>query len=394
MPEITNKLLKQAIADAEAVRETAVANAKLVLEEAITPQIREMIARRLSAGALSEGEDEEGHDEEEHDEEEHDAPEAKAAPTRTAPPPARDAAPTRSAPPRSGVPKDESAKQQPHEDGTPVGGGKDFPAKTSIIGKGDNKDPSADAFGDSGVGSGPESAGTTPDDWYDDWNESDFDLSEIISELEEEVARLSEQDDADMADEDPTDDMGGEEVGDEELDLEEILRELEGDDEHSEEIPSDEAPVGKAPSAKPTDDELLAKVNELMGRIDALKEERAQYQHAVNELRSRLNEVNLLNSKLLYTNKMFRKEGLTNEQKVRIVESFDRATTVREVKLVYTAIVENLSVAAKSLSNRAKGRKVVAEGLASKTTRTTAPKREVIVENTVAHRLKELAGII
>jgi Arc/MetJ family transcription regulator len=379
MPEITNKLLKQAIADAEAVRETAVANAKLVLEEAITPQIREMIARRLSAGALSEGEDEE-HDGEEHEEEEHDAPEAKAAP------PARGAAPK---PPV----RDEAAKQLPHEDGTPVGG-KDFPANTSVIGKGDNKDPSADAFDDSGIGSGPEGAGTTPDDWYDDWNESDFDLSEIISELEEEVARLSEQDDADMADEAPADDMGGEEVGDEELDLEEILRELEGDDEHSEEIPSDEAPVGKAPSAKPTDDELLAKVNELMGRIDALKEERAQYQHAVNELRSRLNEVNLLNSKLLYTNKMFRKEGLTNEQKVRIVESFDRATTVREVKLVYTAIVENLSVAAKSLSNRANGRKVVAEGLASKTTRTTAPKQEVIVENTVAHRLKELAGII
>lgn len=372
MPEITNKLLKQAIADAEAVRETAVANAKLVLEEAITPQIREMIARRLSAGALSEGEDEE-HDGEEHEEEEHDAPEAKAAP------PARGAAPK---PPV----RDEAVKQLPHEDGAPVGGGKDFPANTSVIGKGDNKDPSADAFDDSGIGSGPEGAGTTPDDWYDDWNESDFDLSEIINELEQEVARLSEQDDADMADKAPADDMGGEEADEEELDLEEILRELEGDETHSDEAPTEEAP---------SDDELMEKVHQLMAEIDRLKNERVQYEYAVNELRSRLNEVNLLNSKLLYTNKMFRKEGLTNEQKVRIVESFDRATTVREVKLVYTAIVENLSVAAKSLSNRAPGRKVVAEGLASKATRTTAPKQqEVIVENTVAHRLKELAGII
>jgi uncharacterized small protein (DUF1192 family) len=277
-------------------------------------------------------------------------------------------------------------KQLPHEDGAPVGGGKDFPANTSVIGKGDNKDPSADAFDDSGIGSGPEGAGTTPDDWYDDWNESDFDLSEIINELEQEVARLSEQDDADMADKAPADDMGGEEADEEELDLEEILRELEGDETHSDEAPTEEAP---------SDDELMEKVHQLMAEIDRLKNERVQYEYAVNELRSRLNEVNLLNSKLLYTNKMFRKEGLTNEQKVRIVESFDRATTVREVKLVYTAIVENLSVAAKSLSNRAPGRKVVAEGLASKATRTTAPKQqEVIVENTVAHRLKELAGII
>jgi hypothetical protein len=89
---------------------------------------------------------------------------------------------------------------------------------------------------------------------------------------------------------------------------------------------------------------------------------------------------------------MFKKEGLTNEQKVRIVESFDRATTVREVKLVYTALVENLSTAAKTINTSRK--KVVTEGFASKATPSTAPKSEVIVENTVAKRLQELAGII
>ena len=91
---------------------------------------------------------------------------------------------------------------------------------------------------------------------------------------------------------------------------------------------------------------------------------------------------------------MFRKDSLTNEQKVRIIESFDRATTVREVKLVYTALVENLSTAAKTF-NAASRKTIVAEGLASKATRSTAPtKQEVIVENTVANRLQELAGII
>jgi hypothetical protein len=383
MAEITNKLLKQAIADAEAVRETAVANAKLVLEEAITPQIREMIARRLSAGALTEGEDEE-HEDDEGDDVEHEGGDHD----EKAPP----AAPRAAAPPRK-APTDEAAKQLPHEDGTPVGG-REFPAKTSIIGKGDNKAPSGDAFDDSGIGGGPEGAGDSPEDWYDDWNESDFDLKEIVQELEEEIARLAEGD--------VDDDMGDEEDHGE-VSLDEILAELEGeDDEDALDDMKDGLEVGplggkkEAPSAEaPSDEEeLMERVKHLMREVRRLQAERVQFEQAVNELRGHLNEVNLLNAKLLFTNKMFRKEGLTNEQKVRIVESFDRATTVREVKLVYAAIVENLSVAAKTLSNRAPGRKIVAEGLASKPTRTTAPKQEVIVENTVARRLKELAGII
>jgi hypothetical protein len=112
----------------------------------------------------------------------------------------------------------------------------------------------------------------------------------------------------------------------------------------------------------------------------------------VNILRGRLQEVNLLNAKLLFTNKMFHKNSLTNEQKVRIVESFDRATTVREVKIVYTTLVENLSAAVKTFN--ASRKKVVTEGLASKAVPSTAPKSQVIVENTVAKRLQELAGII
>jgi hypothetical protein len=91
---------------------------------------------------------------------------------------------------------------------------------------------------------------------------------------------------------------------------------------------------------------------------------------------------------------MFRKNNLTNEQKVRIVESFDRATTVREVKLLYAALTENLSTAASTFNTSRK--KVVAEGLASKSAVSTAPKSTVkpIVENAVAARFQQLAGII
>ena len=49
-------LLKQAIADAKTVKETALANAKIALQEAFTPRIKEMLANKLTTEI--EGEDE------------------------------------------------------------------------------------------------------------------------------------------------------------------------------------------------------------------------------------------------------------------------------------------------------------------------------------------------
>lgn len=398
MAKITNDLLKQAIADAEAVRETAVANAKLVLEESITPQIRDMIARRLrveaeNAEVAEDVELEEEVVEETTEEVSEEITEAEH----------------------------ESATEAPHEDGEAIGGA-DFPADSSDVGAGDNKEPSDDAYDASGIGDGGENVDDSHTDWYDDWSESDFDLDEVIRELEEDINALSEEEHEDK-DEEESDEEHNEVVheeegegdeehlsqkdphahakaglkmdgadadhqeapkgdDDEELDLEAILRELEADDDEGEEAHDDMGGHDKGVDHKAMAAELAR-----------LKDEMAQYREAVGVLRSRLNEVNLLNAKLLYTNKMFRKESLTNEQKIRIVESFDRATTTREVKLVYAALVENLATAAKTFN--ASRKKVVAEGLASKATPTTAPKsKEVIVENTVAKRLQQLAGII
>jgi hypothetical protein len=366
MAQITNDLLKQAIADAEAVRETAVANAKLVLEEAITPQIRDMIARRLRVEA------QEADDETEVVEL-----------------------------------QEETAAVKGHEEGE-AEGGTDFPADSSDIGRGDNKEPSDDSYDSSDIGTGPENAGTSDDDWYEDWSESDFDLHEVIAELEADIAALTEVpqlEEAEEGEELGTDSqkhphahadaklkMDGVDAGeesseesddeDEELDLEEILAELEAEEE-GEDDDHAEAPVAPAPDHEK---------EKMAAEIADLKAEMAQYREAVHTLREKLNEVNLLNAKLLFTNKMFRKEGLSNEQKVRIVESFDRATTVREVKLVYTALMENISISKSAPS--ASRKKVVAEGIASKATPSTAPKSDVIVENTVAKRLQELAGLI
>ncbi len=396
--EFTNKLLKEAIADAEAVRQTAIENAKLSLEETFTPQIKSMISRRLRAEA--EGMEPE---EDEKEMEKKEAPEAeKSAPA---------------------APKMETATEVPHEEAEGESKSSEVPMDTSDIGAGDNKEPSEEAEDSSEIGDGPESQHDGEEGWYEDWTESDFDLDEVIKELEEDMKKMSgeEMDDEseEMADEaypdenpeagvvkpeipadssdigtkeegaemaadvnafvtDPSEPKmegeeemkGHEEEGEEELDLEVILRELEAEDEKE-----------KASSEK----------------MASLEKELAEYRQAVQLLRGKLHEVNLLNAKLLFTNKIFRKEGLTNEQKVMVVENFDRATTVREVKMVYTVLVETLTSAAKVVKTTKTPSKVVTEGFASKATPSTAPKAtptEILSENSVAKRLQQLAGLI
>tara|TARA_R110000868_G_scaffold966_2_gene7287 strand:+ start:2468 stop:3748 length:1281 start_codon:yes stop_codon:yes gene_type:complete len=421
--KFTNKLLKEAIADAEAVRQTAIENAKLSLEETFTPQIQAMISRRLRAEA--EGMDDE---EEEKDVEKQDAPEGEEKEAPKAAPFAGKTAQT--------APKMETAKEVPHQDGEAESG--EF-ADTSMIGSSDNKEPAPAAFDTAEDDTSGEAPTDSPDDWYDDWTESDFDLDEVIKELEADMKALEggeeeeesgeeeaeggeEEAKADEAypDEEPEagkmkpqvpphtskigkdesqaadinkfvtepsvpkmegeegemeapemgHEAGQEEAGEDELDLESILKELEAEDE---------------------------KHKQSSEKMASLEKELAEYRQAVKLLRGKLHEVNLLNAKLLYTNKIFRKEGLSTDQKVMVVENFDRASTVREVKMVYTVLVETLTSAARVVKTTKSGKKVVAEGLASKATPSTAPKKEsteVLAENSVAKRLQQLAGII
>jgi hypothetical protein len=469
--EFTNKLLKEAIADAEAVRQTAIENAKLSLEETFTPQIKSMLERKLRAEAEGMGEEEM-----------------------------------------------EEATELPLEDGEPEGSS-EMPADSSDIGAGDNKEPSPEAFDSAEDDMSGEGHTDSSTDWYEDWTDSDFDLDEVIKELEEDVKLLEGE---------------GEEKEEEKEDEKEEESEAEGEEDEDkgeypegepagvegDEPPADSSDIGEKDAAKFTLDEFLSMMQEagydvhemgfdqvlpaaeppmeegeveeisagtlqkaadarqaqaskatadrvalaksspntqasmdanrdtlrgmavkaqdageraaklrahaaskveetdlnleeilamleaedagqpeseeMASEVQALQEELAEYREALGILRGKLHEVNLLNAKLLYTNKIFRKEGLTNEQKVTIVENFDRATTIREVKMVYAVLAESL-VPQKSIKTTAGAKKIVAEGLASKPTPSTAPKTEapeVIAENSVAKRLQQLAGII
>jgi outer membrane lipopolysaccharide assembly protein LptE/RlpB len=109
-------------------------------------------------------------------------------------------------------------------------------------------------------------------------------------------------------------------------------------------------------------------------------------------LKGTINEVNLLNAKLLYVNKLFRSFNLTNEQKSKVVETLDRTKNVREVKLVFSTIAESFKfgngVAKKTTAK-------LTESYASKPAQSTAPAKQIISEdNSAANRFKKLAGII
>ena len=192
--------------------------------------------------------------------------------------------------------------------------------------------------------------------------EEDEDLAEIIKELEadenEEMDEMEAEEMEDTSEEEVAPESTEEMEEEEDDSLEEIIKSLtEEDDMEEDEVEEEEA----------EDSELE----------EAYK--------VIKYLRSKINEVNLLNAKLLFSNKIFRNKGLSESQKMKVIENFDRAKSVREVKLVYTTLSESLSKVSKPR---------VTEGFASKSAKTTAPSKEIINEsNDFAVRMKRLAGL-
>jgi hypothetical protein len=123
---------------------------------------------------------------------------------------------------------------------------------------------------------------------------------------------------------------------------------------------------------------------------EKLKSEIQEHRKVIHFMRSKLNEVNLLNAKLLFSNKLFRAFGLNNNQKLKVVETFDRTTNLREVKLVYATLAESFKSTKSKLSESVK------KGSSSKPTRSTKPaKAQVLSEGQeLKARFKKLANIL
>ena len=190
------------------------------------------------------------------------------------------------------------------------------------------------------------------------------------------------------------------------------------------EVPMEPAPAPDAPVASEEVEEYNEEIN-LQELLDTLSEEVQEVDEAKNQdseeeddkeevkeqteesvqlaealktvqyLRDQLNEINLLNAKLLYTNKLFNKFSLNQAQKMKVVETFDLTNSIREVKLSYKILTESLSSGGSAVKKPNTAAQTITEGLASKPVASTAPKKELIVENSnvMASRFQRLAGI-
>ena len=336
-------ILKEAIADAKAVRETALENAKMALEEAFTPQIKSMLSAKLKEEE-DDTEDEGMHDEGEHEDEAEEGEE------------------------REEGEHDDEAEEGEHEEGMR------------------EDDEEGDDEAEEGMREDDEDeAEEGMHDEDDDMEEENLDLEAIIKELESELTEDEDEDD-DKEVEESTEAVEESEEIEEEYEIDEAALE---EEEELEEVDKSSG-IGKGTGRGDTD-----KSSGIGGGDNSLSEVQAElkeYKEAVSFLKDKLHEVNILNAKLLFTNKLFKSYSLDNNQKLKVVETFDRAQTTREIKLVYSTLAEQFSdnssiVTKKSISESASA------PVAS--TKPSEESKKVISEETqVANRFKKLAGLI
>ena len=354
-------ILKEAIADAKAVREVALANAKAALEEAFTPKLQSMLSAKLS----------EELDEEINEEEE----------------------------------TNESVEETTIEEDS-------FDEMYGYEEDKEKMDPDDEMYmGKSSM-------------------EEEIDLEEILAELEleegeevsEEPVAEGEEEEIAEGEKDELEENGpvykaeeANRVGyqadyvNEDFDLDALLEELDGldeakdDDEVNEAKDDDkddkkmeESKDEELEEAKKDDDdkEMEESVNPLQAELDEAKDELEETKKAFEAVRAELNEVNLLNSKLLYVNRIFKANQLNESQKLRVVESLDKAGTTKEAKLIYETIKDTFNIS-KDAKRKAKTSIKEGLGMASKPAgKSTAAKKAVISESDdMMKRFQKLANI-
>ena len=336
-------LLKEAIAEAKTIRESAIANAREALEETITPHLRDMLAAKLQEMETEEVDEvvEDAVAEEVNEEEE-----------------------------LAEVTEEEVTEAEVSEEELAVAEADD-----------DSEESEEEAEEEEVEGEEAEEEVEVKDMEVEDLKNLIRDIlaQELGHEGEEELDAVDGEMDA-------ADDMVS---ADDEIDLNELLAQLEEmakEDDMDEAMHKDEDAMEEA---KHDEEDAM---EEGQGNIDAHEEnphDQLEEAHAVIEqLRGELQEVNLLNSKLLYVNKLFKANNLTESQKVNVITAFDKAETVKEVKLVYETVSENLvSTPAKQT---VKEHKSFASAPAGNST-----KGEVINEvSDAVRRMQKLAGII
>ena len=328
-----NDILKEAIADAKAVREVALSNAKAALEEAFTPRLQSMLSAKLSEEL-----------EEDLNEEEE---------------------------------TNESVEETTIEEAS----------FDEMMNYGEDKDPDDEGYKMESM-------------------DEEINLEEILAELELDEGGATEptfmEGEEEIAEGEKEEEL--EEAKDEDLDegfdLDALLEELDGLDHGLDEAKEDDLDEAKKDDLDEAKEEDLdeAKDKELDEakdkELEETKKELEETNNALTTVRAELNEVNLLNSKLLYVNRIFKANTLNESQKLRVVESLDKAGTAKEAKLIYETIKDTFNI---SKGEQRKVKSSIKEGLgmASKAAgKSTASKKAVISEsNDMMKRFQKLANI-
>ena len=123
-----------------------------------------------------------------------------------------------------------------------------------------------------------------------------------------------------------------------------------------------------------------------MREVNVIKAELNEAKKTITHLRSTISEVNLLNAKLLYTNKIFKAKNLTENEKVKVLNAFDKTSTVKETKLVYETLNEGLKVKKPLIKESL--------GTASKVMSLQENKKPIIEVDQQYSRWQKLAGLI
>lgn len=382
-------LFAQAIADAKAVREAALANAKAALEETFAPRIKEMISLKLSEELdedLDEVKDEveEGIEEyrikkpaskvemqEKADKDEDDR--IKEGDDQVDETYNMEESLDEILAELEALDEDEKSKgmEETKSDDDPMMKEMDHDddeEKLTIMPEAKDEEGEEDAEDESEEGEegGEEITELTVDE-----------LKDIIHDV---VAELMGQSGESKSQEMPA----GEEVSDMEVtDIDEMLSEL---DEESNDENIYEAKKVKTKAEKAKEKAAEEKAEKAEKKAEKAEKELKEAISVIKTLKESINEVNLLNAKLLYVNKIFKAKSLAESQKVKVINAFDRATTINEVKNIYSTIKESISEVKKTGLQESIGFASKAIG--------NAPKQIIVEGDAVINRLQKLAGII
>jgi hypothetical protein len=370
---MTNRdLLTEAIADAKAVKETAIANAKLALEEAFTPYLKNQLSAKLEEMDKDDDEVKEAKEEDKDEVKEMDAPsfERKNSPAGDS---LKDLTPKKVG--QSTVQEEE--EKELSEDEVNLD---ELLAELEL-----DEDARTDAE-EEGYKDGMKDEKEDEDDKIED---EDIDLEDMSEDdlkgfIEDVIKDMVESGEIEPGDEFVEDEVEVEDV--EDIDVEdEVSVDVEIDEAKKEEL--DEKVKGEKGAGNEDgdkDDTKIEKETEKMRFKEALDE--------IEALKVELQEVNLLNAKLLYTNKIFKAKNLTESKKVKVLKAFDKAINVEQAKTIFETLNEGITstVTTPTINESVKkGSASKASGLEPKAT-----KQPIVESNDIYNRMQKLAGLI